>query len=64
MANDVELTTWKSNGLSADTQSAENGILTLKSSRYSLCIDPQMQAVKWIKKSFEGSLKVKSINDD
>jgi dynein heavy chain len=64
MASEVELTNWESEGLSADTQSAENGILTLKSTRYPLCIDPQMQAVKWLKKSLEGTLKVKSMNDD
>lgn len=64
MASEVELTNWESEGLSADTQSSENGILTLKSTRYPLCIDPQMQAVKWLKKSLEGTLKVKSMNDD
>jgi dynein heavy chain len=64
MASEVELTSWETEGLSADTQSSENGILTLKSSRYPLCIDPQMQAVKWIKKSFEGQIQVKSMNDD
>lgn len=50
--------------MSADTQSTENGILTLKSTRYPLCIDPQMQALNWVKKSFESSLKIKSMNDD
>jgi len=64
MASEVELTNWESEGLSADTQSSENGILTLKSTRYPLCIDPQMQAVKWLKKSLEATLKVKSMNDD
>jgi len=64
MASEVERTSWESEGLSADMQSAENGILTLKSTRFPLCIDPQMQAVKWLKKSFETTLKVKSMNDD
>lgn len=64
MASEVELTSWESEGLSSDIQSAENGILTLKSTRFPLCIDPQMQAVKWLKKSMEGQLAVKSMNDD
>jgi len=33
LANEVEKTNWEADGLSADTQSTENGILTLKSSR-------------------------------
>jgi len=64
LATEVEKTLWESEGLSADTQSIENGILTMKSTRYPLCIDPQMQAIVWIKKTFEHNLKIKSMNDD
>jgi len=64
LASEVEKTNWEAEGLSADTQSTENGILTLKSKRYPLCIDPQMQAIAWLKKSFEQTLRSKSINDE
>lgn len=64
LATEVEKTNWESEGLSADTQSVENGILTLKSTRYPLCIDPQMQAISWIKNTFENTLKIKSMSDD
>jgi len=64
LCTEVEKTSWEADGLSADTQSTENGILTLKSTRYPLCIDPQMQAIAWIKTTFEGSLKIRSMNDD
>ena len=36
---------WISKGLPADDHSVQNGILTTKSSRFPLCIDPQQQAV-------------------
>ena len=42
-----------------------NGILTTRASRFALCVDPQMQAVNWIKrregKKLDG--KVKTFND-
>lgn len=34
--------------------SVQNGILSTKASRWPLCIDPQLQAVNWIKKKYEG----------
>jgi len=37
---------WISKGLPADDHSVQNGILTTKSSRFPLCIDPQQQAVR------------------
>lgn len=64
LASEVEKTNWVALGLSSDNQSIENGILTIKSKRYALCIDPQLQAIAWIKKMFETTLKVKTVNDD
>ena len=49
LTNDVETSKWASEGLPSDELSLQNGILTTNASRYPLCIDPQMQAVEWIK---------------
>ena len=60
LTNDVEISRWTSEGLPPDELSIENGILTTQASRYPLCIDPQQQALNWIKKKEEQSnLKVR-----
>lgn len=65
LTSEVEITNWASEGLPSDELSVQNGILTMRANRWPLCIDPQMQAVNWIKqkegKNLEG--KVKTFND-
>lgn len=64
LSSDVEITTWSSEGLPPDDLSIQNGILTVRASRYPLCIDPQQQALKWIKKKeAHNNLKILSFND-
>ncbi|MEW5308429.1 MAG: hypothetical protein WDW38_000392 [Sanguina aurantia] len=65
LTSDVESSMWGSEGLPSDELSIQNGILTVRANRWPLCIDPQMQAVNWIKaregKALAG--KVKTFND-
>ena len=65
LTSEVEVTQWASEGLPSDELSIQNGILTVRASRFPLCIDPQMQAVNWIKKREGKNLdgRVKTFND-
>ncbi|KAI9102678.1 dynein heavy chain and region D6 of dynein motor-domain-containing protein [Phlyctochytrium arcticum] len=64
LVTDVEISKWSQEGLPADELSIQNGILTTKASRFPLCIDPQRQALNWIKKrEAANNLKVSSFND-
>eukprot|EP00163_Fabomonas_tropica_P031148 TRINITY_DN730_c1_g1_i6.p1 TRINITY_DN730_c1_g1~~TRINITY_DN730_c1_g1_i6.p1 ORF type:complete len:4200 (+),score=1431.71 TRINITY_DN730_c1_g1_i6:1002-12602(+) len=64
LADEVVLSTWASDGLPGDELSVQNGILTTYASRYPLCIDPQLQAINWIKKKeSKNNLKVATFND-
>lgn len=63
LSNDVEVSQWAADGLPSDELSVQNGILTNFASRYPLCIDPQMQAVSWIKsKEAKNSMKLLTFN--
>ncbi|XP_058707745.1 dynein axonemal heavy chain 10 [Poecile atricapillus] len=64
LTNEVEVSRWVSQGLPPDELSVQNGILTTYSSRFPLCIDPQQQALHWIKKKEEkNDLRMASFND-
>ncbi|GAB1598225.1 dynein axonemal heavy chain 10 isoform X2 [Argonauta hians] len=64
LTTDVEISRWTSEGLPPDELSIQNGILTTRASRFPMCIDPQQQALNWIKKKEEGkNLKVCTFND-
>lgn len=63
LTSDVEIAQWASEELPSDELSVQNGILTTRASRWPLCIDPQLQAVNWIKKKYESSLKVLNLNE-
>jgi dynein heavy chain len=63
LSSDVEVSRWSAEGLPSDELSIQNGILTNFASRYPLCIDPQMQAVSWIKaKEAKNQMKILSFN--
>ncbi|KAG9351776.1 hypothetical protein JZ751_023027 [Albula glossodonta] len=64
LTDEVEISRWGSEGLPPDELSVQNGILTTRASRFPMCIDPQQQALNWIKKKEEKSnLKISSFND-
>ncbi|XP_056113379.1 dynein axonemal heavy chain 10 [Rhinichthys klamathensis goyatoka] len=64
LTDEVEISRWGSEGLPPDELSVQNGILTTRSSRFPLCIDPQQQALNWVKKKEEkNNLKISSFND-
>eukprot|EP00992_Anisonema_acinus_P002258 TRINITY_DN10608_c1_g1_i2.p1 TRINITY_DN10608_c1_g1~~TRINITY_DN10608_c1_g1_i2.p1 ORF type:complete len:2266 (+),score=796.72 TRINITY_DN10608_c1_g1_i2:1-6798(+) len=65
LSDEVEIAKWTSDGLPSDELSVQNGILTTRASRFPLCIDPQMQAVQWIKKMHGGNprFEVASFSD-
>ncbi|KAM0726763.1 Dynein axonemal heavy chain 10 [Formica fusca] len=64
LSDDVEISTWNSEGLPPDELSVQNGILTTKATRFPLCIDPQQQALNWIKKrEKKKNLKILSFTD-
>lgn len=64
LTTDATIQGWVANGLPADEHSVQNGILTTKASRFPLCIDPQQQAVSWIKNTYAGrNLTIKSLNE-
>ncbi|KAK0163654.1 hypothetical protein PV327_007315 [Microctonus hyperodae] len=64
LTNDVEISKWNSEGLPSDELSIQNGILTMRSLRFPLCIDPQQQAFNWIKKrEAKNNLKIITFND-
>lgn len=57
----VKIREWNINGLPSDSFSVENGIIISKARRWPLCIDPQNQANKWIKKMESTSTRKISI---
>lgn len=64
LTNDVEISKWTSENLPPDELSVQNGILTVRASRFPICIDPQQQALNWIKKREEkNNMKILSFND-
>ncbi|KAM3610556.1 uncharacterized protein V6R79_005609 [Siganus canaliculatus] len=64
LTDEVEISRWGSQGLPSDELSVQNGILTTRGCRFPLCIDPQQQALNWIKKKEQNNnLKISSFND-
>jgi len=54
---------WQMNGLPTDKFSTENGVFVTKGLRWALNIDPQTQALAWIKKTDGDSLIIADYKD-
>jgi dynein heavy chain len=63
LTTDATVQKWNAEGLPSDPQSIWNGILTTRGSRFPLCIDPQQQAVAWIKSREGANLQVANFTD-
>ena len=58
LSDAVKIRAWNIAGLPTDAISTENAIILSKSRRWSLMIDPQGQANKWLKNMYKGSMEV------
>jgi dynein heavy chain len=54
MANPTVVRDWNIQGLPNDGFSTENGVIATRGNRWPLMVDPQCQAIKWIK-NMEGT---------
>ncbi|ESL05658.1 dynein heavy chain [Trypanosoma rangeli SC58] len=49
MVTPLQVQQWTNKGLPQDPVSIQNGVITHKSKRWCLCIDPQGQAARWVR---------------
>jgi dynein heavy chain len=64
LSDPLTIREWNYAGLPADDLSIENAIITARSKRFPLIIDPQMQANKWIKNYYKNQhIRAIKMND-
>ncbi|XP_052771287.1 dynein axonemal heavy chain 2-like isoform X2 [Mya arenaria] len=61
MAKPTNVRDWNIQGLPSDSFSTENGVIVTSASRWPLMVDPQGQAIKWIK-NMEASRNLKVVD--
>ncbi|XP_025080372.1 dynein heavy chain 2, axonemal-like isoform X3 [Pomacea canaliculata] len=61
MVRPTQVRDWNIQGLPSDSFSTENGIIVTQGNRWPLMVDPQCQAIKWIK-NMEGSKGLRIID--
>ena len=64
LTTDQQISQWNIDGLPDDELSIQNGILTENASRWPLAIDPENQAIIWLKKKSGDQLKVLTFNNE
>mmetsp|Transcript_14531 Transcript_14531/g.44899 ORF Transcript_14531/g.44899 Transcript_14531/m.44899 type:complete len:1962 (-) Transcript_14531:344-6229(-) len=57
-ARPTDVRQWNIQGLPADDFSTENGVISVRCSRWPLMVDPQNQANKWVRRMEESRLRV------
>jgi len=64
LTDEAKIAGWNNYGLPSDRVSTENGAILTNSERYSLIIDPQLQGITWIRKTYESQgLKVTRLSN-
>jgi len=64
LSDEATVAGWNNFGLPPDRVSTENGSILTNSARYSLIIDPQLQGITWLKKTWEShDLKVTRLSN-
>ncbi|KAJ1485018.1 dynein heavy chain and region D6 of dynein motor-domain-containing protein, partial [Baffinella frigidus] len=63
LSDPVKIRAWNIAGLPTDAISTENAIILSKSRRWSLMIDPQGQANKWLKAMNKGNIEVIKLSE-
>lgn len=58
LVDDAIIAGWSNEGLPTDRMSIENAAIMERCERWPLLIDPQLQAMKWIKKKYGEHLKI------
>lgn len=58
ICDDAKIAEWNNEGLPSDRMSTENATILTNSDRWPLVIDPQLQAIKWIKQRYGDALRV------
>jgi len=53
LSDEATIAGWNTYGLPPDQVSTENGAILTNSERYSLIIDPQLQGIVWLRKTWE-----------
>jgi len=53
LTDEAKIAGWNTYGLPPDNVSTENGAILTNSERYSLIIDPQLQGIVWLRKTWE-----------
>ena len=64
LTDEATVAGWNTCGLPPDRVSTENGSILTNSERYSLIIDPQLQGITWLRKTWDSKgLKVTRLNN-
>ena len=64
LTNEATVAKWNNQKLPSDPVSIENGAICCNAERYSLMIDPQLQAIAWIKEKENDNLDITRLGSD